>query len=140
MMRWPYCLYATVFIRPTETSQIASRHILCFFVSRIRFYNGNNYNDNNLTQTVVVEVIIMITRITGTAHTSAKARLTSIAISVPPSGESVLDRHRNLIIRSLTHCLPSLKISCKSVRRFLRKIVNRQRNKQTNKQQRKHKA
>jgi len=32
---------------------------------------------------------IIQTRITGTVHTSAKARLSSLAISVPPSGESV---------------------------------------------------
>jgi len=59
------------------------------------------------------------TRNTETVHTSAKARLASVAISVPPSGESVQDRHRNLII-----C--SLKISCKSVREFSRKVANRQ--------------
>jgi len=34
-------------------------------------------------------------------HTSAKARLTNVAISVLPSGESIRDRHQNLIICSL---------------------------------------
>jgi len=68
------------------------------------------------------------TRSTGTVHTSAKAHLTSVAISVPPSCESVRDRHRNLIICSLAHCQPSLNISCKSVWKFLHKVANRQTN------------
>jgi len=42
------------------------------------------------------------------------------------------DRHQNLIICSLAHCQPSLKISCKSVGKFLRKVADRQTNKQTN--------
>jgi len=37
----------------------------------------------------VVEVTLLI-RSTGTVHAYAKARLTNVAISVPPSGESVL--------------------------------------------------
>jgi len=42
------------------------------------------------------------------------------------------DRHQNLIICSLAHCQPSLKISCKSVPKFLRKLLtDRQTNKQT---------
>jgi len=40
------------------------------------------------------------------------------------------DRHQNANICSISHCQPSLKISCKSVRKFLRKIYNRQTNKQ----------
>jgi len=44
--------------------------------------------------------------------------------------------HQNLIICSLAHCQPSLKISCKSVRKFLRKVANRQTDKQTDKQRR----
>ena len=82
---------------------------------------------------------------TGTVHTSAKARLTSVAISVPPYAESVRDdesgkqslypdgdrnRHQHLTVSSLAHCQPSLKISSKSVRKFLRKVANRQTNKQ----------
>jgi len=51
-------------------------------------------------------------------HTSAKARLTSVAMRM--------------------HCQPSLKISCRSFRKFLRKVANRQTNKQTNKQRRLH--
>jgi len=39
-----------------------------------------------------------------------------------------LDRHQNLIICSLAHCQPSLKISCKSVQKFLHKAANRQTN------------
>ena len=44
------------------------------------------------------------------------------------------DRHQYLIICSLAHCQPSVKILWKSVRKFLRKVANRQ----TNKQRRKH--
>jgi len=81
------------------------------------------------------------TRSTGTAHTSAEARLTSVAIwiwmwiricihiYIPD-----LDRHQNLIICSLGHRQTSLKISCKSVLKFLCKVANRQ----TDKQRRKH--
>jgi len=36
------------------------------------------------------------------------------------------DRQQNLIIFSLAHCQPSLTISCKSVRKFLRKVANGQ--------------
>jgi len=35
----------------------------------------------------------------------------------------------NLIICSLAHCEPSLKISCKSIWKFVRKVANRQTNK-----------
>ena len=42
------------------------------------------------------------------------------------------DCHRNLTICSLVHCQPSLKISCKSIWKFLRKVANRQRDRQTN--------
>jgi len=42
------------------------------------------------------------------------------------------DRHQNLIFYSLAHCQPSLKISCKFVRKFLHKVANRQTDKQTN--------
>jgi len=44
------------------------------------------------------------------------------------------DHHQNLIICSLSHCQPSLKISCKSVWTFLREVANRQTDKQTNRQ------
>jgi len=62
-----------------------------------------------------------ITRSTGTVHTSAKACLTSVMIQICD-----LDSHQNLIICSLAHCQPSLKISCKSVSKFLHKVANRQ--------------
>jgi len=39
-----------------------------------------------------------------------------------------LGRHRNLTICSLAHCQPSLKISCKSVRKFFPKVAKRQTN------------
>jgi len=48
--------------------------------------------------------------------------------SLCPDGDP--DRHQNLIICSLAHCQPSLKISCKSVRKLLRKVANRQTEKQ----------
>ena len=63
-------------------------------------------------------------------HTSAKARLTRIAIRIRiliQIGD--LDRHQNLII-SLAHCQPSMKISF--VRKFLRKVANRQTDGRTN--------
>jgi len=44
------------------------------------------------------------------------------------------DRYQNLIICSLAHCKPSLKISCKSVRTFLRKVDNRHTNRETDRQ------
>jgi len=51
--------------------------------------------------------ISTITRSTGTVHTSAKARL-GFGIRIRYS-----DRHQNLIICSLAHCQPFMKISCK---------------------------
>jgi len=50
--------------------------------------------------------------------------------SLYPDGD--LDREQNLIILFIGHCQPSLKISCKSVLKFL--LRNRQTDKQTNKQ------
>ena len=98
-------------------------------------------------------MMLIITISTGTVHTSTKARLNSVAIwqismssrfmsinhspylpivtnpekqSLHPDGD--LDRHQNLIICSLAHCQPSLKISCKYIWKFLHKVVNRQTN------------
>jgi len=67
-------------------------------------------------------VISVGTRSTGTVHTSTKARF-----RIPDT-----DRHQNLIISSLAHCQPSLKITCKSVRKFLREVANKQTDKQSN--------
>ena len=53
-------------------------------------------------------------------HTSAKAHLTSAAIRIRIRYP---DRHQNLIISSLAHCRTSIKISCKSVQKFLRKVA-----------------
>ena len=47
-----------------------------------------------------------------------------------PDGDP--DRHRNLIICSFGPCPPSLKISCTTVRKFLRKVANRQTNNDEN--------
>ena len=69
------------------------------------------------------------TRSTGTVHTSAKARLTSVAIQTRIRD---LDRHQNLIICSLAHCQPSLKISCKHIQKILREVANRQTNNDEN--------
>jgi len=44
------------------------------------------------------------------------------------------DCHQNLITSSLAHCQPFLKILCKSVLKFLRKVANRQTDRQTDKQ------
>jgi len=60
-------------------------------------------------------------------HTSAKARLISVAIRIRIRDP---DRHQNLIVCSLAHCQPSLKISCKTVQQSLHKVANRQTNKQ----------
>ena len=43
---------------------------------------------------IILLLIIIITRSIGTVPTSAKTRLTSVAISVPPSGELVRDQHQ----------------------------------------------
>jgi len=58
-------------------------------------------------------------------HTSAKARLTSVAIRIRIQIRD-LDCHQHLIVCSLALCQPSLKISCKSVQKFSRKGANRQ--------------
>jgi len=70
-----------------------------------------------------------MTRSTGTVHTYAKVRLTSVAIRIRIQIRDP-DRHQNLILCSSAHCQPSLKISCKSVWQFLRKVSNT--NRQTN--------
>ena len=56
-------------------------------------------------------------RSTGTVHTSAKARLTSIAIRV----QTVSRSPPKFNLCSLAHRQSSLKISCKSVQKFLQK-------------------
>jgi len=89
-------------------------------------------------------------------QTSAKARLTSAAIwrismdecpltiSVSPnsdeSGKQSLypdgdpHCHQNLMTCSLAHSQPFLNNSCKSVRKFLRKVANGQTDRQTDRQ------
>jgi len=68
----------------------------------------------------------------------------SISANSDESGKQSLhpdsdpDRHQNLISCSLAHCQPSLKISCKSVPKFLHKVANKQTNRETDRQQRKH--
>jgi len=44
--------------------------------------------------------------------------------SLFPDGDP--DCHQNLVICSLAHCQPSLKISRKSIWKFLHKVANRQ--------------
>ena len=70
------------------------------------------------------------TRSTGTVYTSTKARLTGIETRIRIQ-ICEPDRYQNLTISSRVHCQPSLKISCKSVWKFLRKVDNRRTNKQT---------
>jgi len=68
-------------------------------------------------------------------HTSAKAHFTSVAIRIPIRIQiRDPDRHQNLTICSLVHCQPSLKISCKSVRKFFcaKLLTDRQTDRQTN--------
>jgi len=77
---------------------------------------------------------IIKTRSTGIVHTSAKARLTSVVIRILIRLRDS-DRHQNLIIYSMALCQPSLKISCKSVRKFLSKLLT---DTQTDKQRRLH--
>ena len=77
--------------------------------------------------------VLVLTGNTETVHTSAKSRLTGVAIRIRiPVMICDPDRPRNLIICSLAYCQPSLKISCKSVQKFLHKVANRQTDKQTN--------
>jgi len=94
----------------------------------------NTSTNRNASVTIVLFTLkYYTTRSTGTVHTSAKARLTTVAISVPPSGEAVWERHENAIICLLAHCQqPSLKISCKFAWKFLRKVANRQTNNDEN--------
>ena len=104
--------------RFTFPQVMAKNQTSCFFATRCS------------AELRLVSAVIQ-TRSTGTAHTSAKARLTSVAIRIRNRiriGVRIRDpdRHRNLIICSLAHCQPSLKISCKSVRTFLCKFANRQ--------------
>jgi len=74
-----------------------------------------------------------LTRGTGTVHTSAKARLTSVAIWIRIRIHDP-DCYQNLIISSSTHCQPSLNMTCKSFQKFLYKVANGQ----TGRQQRLH--
>jgi len=67
-------------------------------------------------------------------HTSAKARLTSVAIRIRINMRIRIrdpDRHQHLIACSLANCQPSLKISCNSVQKFLLKLAKRQTDRQT---------
>ena len=49
--------------------------------------------------------------------------------SMYPDGDPV--RHQNIIICSLAYCQSSMKISCKSIWKFLHKVAERQRNRRT---------
>ena len=82
---------------------------------------------------VVGIVFISNLKHTGAVHTSAKARLTTVAIWIG-IGIRIPDpiRYQNLTICSLVHCQPSLKITCKFV--VLRNVANRQTDGQTDRQ------
>jgi len=68
---------------------------------------------------------------TVTVQTCTKARLTSVTIWIRIQICDP-DRQQNLILCSLAHCQPSVKISCKSVWKFLRKVTNRRTNNDEN--------
>jgi len=57
-----------------------------------------------------------------TVHTTAKARLTSVAIRIQIWIRDPY-RHQNLTVCSLAHFQPSLEISCKSVWKFCAKLL-----------------
>ena len=69
--------------------------------------------------------ITITTRSNGTVHTSVKARLSSVAIRIRIRDP---DRHQNLTICLMAYWQSSLKIPCKSIWKFLRKLL---RDKQT---------
>jgi len=77
--------------------------------------------------------MLPVTRSTGTVQrpTSVKASLTSVGIRIWIRIPNP-DRYQNLTICSLAHCQPFLKISCKSVLKFLRRVANRQTDRQAN--------
>ena len=65
------------------------------------------------------------------------SRLIPLSVSPNPQKQSLYpdgdkDRHQNLTVCSLANCQRSLKISYKSVPKFLRKVANRQTNRQAN--------
>jgi len=72
--------------------------------------------------------VTVLTSSTELVHTSAKVHLTSVAIRIHIRYP---DHHQNLINCSSANCQPSVKISCKSVLKFMRKVANRQTNRQT---------
>jgi len=74
--------------------------------------------------------IKLTTRSTGTVHTSAKARLTSVAIRIAHT-----DRHQHWIICSFAHCQPSTKFHVNPFGRFCAKLLT---DGQTDKQRRLH--
>jgi len=81
--------------------------ILCQVDLEKRPVNGTNHIKKHGFCTIFL-LLQPKTTSTGTLHTSAKARLTSIAIHIWIRDP---DRHQNLVIYLLTHCQPSLKIS-----------------------------
>jgi len=90
---------------------------------------------DNISETVE-DGHTVTTRSTGTVHTSAKARLTSVAIQIRIRIQIHIrirdpNRHQNFTICSLAHCQSLTKISCKSVWKFLHKVANRQTNRHT---------
>jgi len=89
----------------------AYMHMYC--IMQTDLYNGHKTVVSLAAAHVAVShLVTIITRSTGTVHTSTKARLTSIVIWIQIRD---MDFHQNLIICSLAHCQPSLKISCRSI-------------------------
>ena len=81
--------------------------------------------------------VVHPTRITGTVHTSAEARLTSVEMRIRIR---IRDPDRHQFNHWFIGPFPIifLKITWKFVRKFLRKVDNRQTDRQTDKQRRKH--
>jgi len=83
---------------------------------------------------IILSAASVVSRSTGTVHTSAKARFATVAIRIRIRIRMYpwLDRHQNLIICLLSYCQSFLKISCKSVRNFF--CANLRTDRQTNRQ------
>jgi len=95
-------------------------------------HSNNNYTVFAVTQKFKIrQQHLKPESLIGTVHTSAKARLTSVVTRIRIRDT---DRHQNLVICSLAHCQPSLKISCSFCAKLLTDIANGQTDRQTDKQ------
>jgi len=114
-------LIQCVRLRPNSISLIRCGFVVQQALQQNPQQTYNKSNNWSLVFTASCGTNSLTTRSTGTVHTSAKARLTSLAIWIGIRIRIRIhdpDRHQNLIICWLAHCQHSLKISCKSVRKF----------------------